>query len=258
MLSQPLLWIVGVMLLAAGAAFAQTSASTDEADDRKLEDTPKLTVRGEAELEKPADQVVINVGVVTENRDAGEALQENTDLMNAVVEAIEKAGLGEGEYETGRFRIRPEYSRRPRRPESDWKPQIIGYEVTNSVVITTKQIDLAGELIQSANRAGANTVEVAGFSLSDARKYREEAIRKATRHAMADATALADAASLKLVRILSINLDHTPVRGPEKMYRGMQAAADAGGGPPPITAGDVTVRASVNIVYEIAPANGDD
>jgi uncharacterized protein YggE len=194
---------------------------------------------------------------VTENRDAGEALQQNTDLMNAVVSAIEKVGLTDDEYETGRFRIRPQYSRRPHRPESDWKPQIIGYEVTNSVVITTKQLDLAGEVIQAANQAGANTVDVAGFSLSDPRAYRAEAIREATQHAIADAQALADAASLHLVRILAINLDHTPVRGPEKLYRGMQAAADAGG-PPPITAGDVTIRASVNIVYEIAPRNGHD
>jgi uncharacterized protein YggE len=250
------------LLIATLAAMSLCAAAVADDDDddnddgRKLEDTPKLTVRGEAELERPADQVRLKVGVVTENREADEALQENNDRMRAVVEALQRVGLGEDEYQTGRFQIRPQYSRRPRQPAPDWQPQIIGYEVTNSVTVKTQQLDLAGELIGAANEAGANTVDVVGFDLADKRKYREEALREATKHARMDAAIVADAAGLRLVRIVAVSVDYTPIR-PVTMDFGAPARAMAeGGGAPPITPGDVTVTANVTIVYEIAPKEG--
>jgi uncharacterized protein YggE len=237
-----------VALLGHAPALARPS---DPAPDRKLEDTPRLTVRGEAELRRPADQMRIQVGVVSEAKEAGAALRDNSERMAAVVKAIAKAGLTEDEYQTGRFRIRPTYSRRPRQPQPDWKPMIIGYEVTNTVIIRTGKMDLAGSLIETANAAGANTVEVTGFDLADPRTHRAEAIGEATRHAIDDATTLAAAAGVDLVRIVSINLDRTPPPVADAyMARGRAAMAEAGS-TPPISPGDVTVRASVTIVYEI-------
>ena len=249
-----------IATLATMSLCAATVADDDDDDNDegpKLEDTPKLTVRGEAELEKPADQMRLKVGVITENRDADEALQENNDRMRAVIVALQRVGLSEDEYQTGRFQIRPQYSRRPRQPAPDWKPQIIGYEVTNSVTVKTTKLDLAGEVIGAANEAGANTVDVVGFDLADKRKYRAEALREATKNAREDAAIVADAAGLTLVRIVAVSVDYTPVR-PVNMDFGAPARAMAeGGGAPPITPGDVTVTANVTIVYEISPREGD-
>jgi uncharacterized protein YggE len=247
--------VVAMAMVLCAAAGADDDDDDDLDEGLKLEDTPKLTVRGEAELEKPADQMRLNIGVVTENRDAEEALQENSDRMTAVVKALQRVGLSEDEYQTGRFRIRPQYSRRPRQPAPDWQPQIIGYEVTNTVTVKTQKLDLAGEIIGAANDAGANTVDITAFELADKRKYRAEALREATKHAAEDAATVADAAGLKLVRIIAVNVDYTPIRPVEMDFgaagRGMAAAA--AGGAPPITPGDVVVTANVTIVYEIAP-----
>ena len=250
---------LGSLLIAAMALSLSAAAIADDDEDDmdgglKLEDTPKLTVRGEAELEKPADQMRLNIGVVTENRDADEALQENNDRMNAVVKAMQRVGLGEDEYQTGRFRIRPQYSRRPRQPAPDWRPQIIGYEVNNSVTVKTQKLDLAGEIIGAANDAGANTVDITAFELSDKRRYRAEALQEATKHAAEDAATVAEAAGLKLVRILAVNVDYTPIRPVEMdVAAGGRGMAAAPGSAPSITPGDVSVTANVTIVYEIAP-----
>ncbi len=219
---------------------------------QKLEDTPKLTVRGEAQLEKPADQLRLRLGVVSEAAEATEALNENSRRMSDVVAAIRKAGLDKAEYETGRFQIQPVHTRRPRAAGPDWRPQIIGYQVTNALSIKTKKLELAGELIEAANEVGANSINVIGFDLADPRQYRAEAIKAATANALADARALADAAGLELVRILSITLDEQrrqPLGGGFGGGRVMAAEAAIA---PPIAAGDVTVRATVRIVYEIA------
>jgi uncharacterized protein YggE len=243
-----------------GLAPSLLAAQAPKADDDvlKMEDTPKLTVRGEAELEKPADRVELSIGVLTEAATAAPALDVNTKRMKAIVKAIEDQGLGTDEYRTGRFRVRPVYSRRPRQADPDWMPRITGYEVANSVIVKTKKLDKVGGLIESANAAGANTVEVSGFDLADDRQYRAEAIATATRNAVEDAGTLADAASLKLVRILAVNLDNIPVRGSEMRFAAPRGRAmSEAGGAPPINPGDVTIRATVTIVYEIAPAATD-
>lgn len=252
-MSAKCLWLAALTLAVTAASGHARADDDDAAGGPKLEDTTKLTVRGDAELTRPADQVHLRIGVVTEAEEAAAALEENTTRMNAVIRAVTKAGLTEEEYETGRFQIRPKYSRRPRQVPPDWKPQIVGFEVTNDLRIKTTRIDLAGKLIGTANAAGANSVDVAGFGLEDPRKYRAEAVATATRHAIDDARTLADAASLELVRILHISLDSQPVQAPVTQMA-MQARAMSDVGAPPITPGDVTIRAYVTIVYEIAPA----
>lgn len=223
------------------------------ADDDEKE-IPKLAVRGMAELEKPADQLRLTIGVITENKDATVAMKENARRMKNVIKAIERAGLSDDEYETGQFRIMPRYSRRPRQPDPNWRPRIIDYEVTNTVNIKTKNLDIAAELIESASKAEANTIDSISFDLADQRKYRSEAIAEATRNAIADANVLAEASSLKLVRIMSITLDNARPQPPAPLSRRRMLTAGAAiEAATPISPGDVTIRATVNIVYEIAP-----
>ncbi|MBI4161387.1 MAG: SIMPL domain-containing protein, partial [Acidobacteria bacterium] len=198
-----------------------------------------------------ADRLRLTVGVVTQGQEPTPALEENSRKMNRVVEALRAEGLEEGEYETGRFHVRPVYSPRPRQPDPAWTQQIVAYEVTHTVLVRTRKLDRAGRLIEAANRAGANTIGEVQFDLAEPRVHRGEAIAAATANALADARALAEAARVKLVRILSLDLDGS---GPPIIvgYRA-DMAAEAGVVTPPITPGDITVRAGVTVVYEIAP-----
>lgn len=216
---------------------------------------PQLTVRGNAMLDKPADQLRMSLGVVTQSQDADDALTDNSRRMNDVVKALLKAGLPKDDYQTGRFSIQPQYARRPRDADADWTPRIAGYNVTNTIQVRTRKLELAGKLIQAANQAGANSIDSIGFDLADPRAHRAEAIATATRNARADAAVLAGAAGVKLVRILSIELDESGWRPPVPMARAGLAMAEAAA-PPPIEPGDVTVQASVTIIYAIA--SGED
>ncbi len=236
-----------VALVASCAAAATAQRSGDD-DTGEFENLPKLMVRGEAELDKPADRLRLTIGVVTEHAEATAALDENSRRMRDVVRALEKTGLTEGEYETGRFSIRPVYARRPRTADAQWRPHIVGYAVTNTLNIKTKKLELAGPLIEAANDAGANSIDSIGFDLADPRAHRAEAIRAAAANARADAAVLAEASGVRLVRILSVTLDEAGWRPPVTLARGAMAEAAAA---PPIQPGDVTVRAGVTIVYEI-------
>lgn len=218
---------------------------------------PQLTVRGEAQLERPADQLHLHLGVATNATEAAQAIQDNSRAMDSIIAAIQKLGLGKGEFETGRFNVQPQYAPRPRQPEPDWRPRIVGYQVTNTLHIKTKKLELAGDLIQASTDAGANSVESIYFDLADQRKHRAEAIEEATKNAVADANVLAKASNQKLVRVLSINLDNAfappPVPQYDMVRRGGAAAAEMVAAPP-IAPGEITITASVTMVYEIAPA----
>ena len=231
-----------------------TSHAMSQTPDTRPHATPTLTVEGTCQLEKPADELRLSLGVISNAATAGDALEHNSDAMQSVMDALKRAGLTEDEYQTGRFRIQPQYSPRPRNAGGDWRPQIIGYQVQNSIMIQTPKLDKAGELIDVAVRAGANSVDSISFGIADPQTHRQEAIRTATANARLDARTLASAASLRLVRVLDINLDGAQARPyvPQQFRAEIADVGMARGGSTPIAPGDVTIRASVRIVYEIA------
>lgn len=210
---------------------------------------PTLTVRGQASLYKPANELHLNLGVVTQGQTAEEVLKENNTTMHKIIESIEIVGLRDSEYQTGQFSVDPIYSQRPKLPPPNWQPQIVGYRVTNTIAIKTEKIKLAGELIDNAAGAGANRIDNLWFGLKDFRLYRAEAITEAATNATVDARTLSKAMHVVLQKILSVSLDDacsivgTP-KGPTFVRAMLGESA-------PIQRGDIEIRASVTIVYEI-------
>ncbi len=215
-----------------------------------VKEFPKLTLSAQATLHKPADELQMTIGVVTLAQDAEKALLENSTKMQAVIKSIEALGFTKSDYQTGRFNIHPTYSPPPKNPPPDWRPSINGYEVSNSIAIKTGQLTLAGKLIDTANKAGANSIENIHFTLHDPRSYWDEAIRTATANAINDAKTLASAGGVKLVRLHSISLEHANVITPRgnNVYFAKASSESA----PPIEAGDVEITAGVALTYEIA------
>lgn len=223
------------------SVFAQVQCSADEPF------FPKLVVSGSSMFYKPANQLSITVSVVTQGETASKSLEANNLKMQAVIDNLKKTGLAKGEYQTGRFNIEPVYSIPPKNPPQDWKAVITGYDVTNSLNVRTPKLELAPAIIDAASAAGANKIANINFDLKDPQIYRTEAISAATANAIADATALANAANLKLVRVLNISMERPQIY-PRVEKMGFALAANE----TPIVAGDVEVSANVSITYEIS------
>lgn len=215
-------------------------------------DTSKLSLTAQATISRPADELQLTVGVVTLGNSAESALSENSTAMQSVIDALQKVGLSDTEYKTGRFSIHPTYTPYPKDPAPNWKPSINGYEVSNSVVVKTQKLELAGRIIDAASKAGANSVENIHFSLHDQRSHWDEVVSLATAHALSDAQVIAAAARVQLGRLLSIALDNTGHVSPR--YDNVYFAKTAGNAIPPIEAGDVELTASISVSYEIIAA----
>jgi uncharacterized protein len=213
------------------------------------EDVPKLTLSASATIWKPSDELQLKIGVITLSDTAEGGLAENSAKMKKMVASLERAGLAKDDYETNQFSIKPTYTPMPQYPPANWRPSINGYEVTNSILIHTGKLDMAGKIIDLANQAGANSIADIRFGLHSARDYWTEALSAAGANAVSDAQAIAQATGVQLVRVLSISLNHTQVRAP---HLDMACFAKvAGGNEPPIDPGEVSIEANVTLVYEI-------
>jgi hypothetical protein len=211
-------------------------------------DIPQLTLSASAQIAKPADELQMKIGVVTIGESAEEALGENSRKMDAVIRNLQFAGLTKDDYETSHFSIQPLYTPCPPNPPANWRASINGYEVTNSILIHTDQLELAGKLIDLANKAGANSITDIRFGLKNSREYWTEALSAAGINAVRDAQAIANATGVRLVRVLSISLNHTQVKSNQLNFASMARGA---GATTPIEPGEVFIEASVNLVYEI-------
>jgi hypothetical protein len=226
-----------------------TAAPQDESELR-----PTLQVQGSARLDKPADQLELTFSVVTQEKTASAAAGRNASIMTEVQAALRKAGIAKKELETLNFRIDPIYSQRSRQESNpDWHPTIQTYRASNRIRVTSADLSRTGEWIDTAIAAGANSVESIHFGIKDPRMYRDEVIRVATAHAIADAQSLADAASLRLVGILEIILDPGRSVGPIPTQFNRVALASAE--MTPITPGAVEIQATVTVIYEVGPRN---
>lgn len=213
----------------------------------------KLSVRGEAQLMVPPDQVSVVLGVTTESSKAKKAITDNSQKMTKVIDALARLGIKKDSYKTQNFRVQPIWSVRPKDANKNWRASIVSYRVNNSLHVTTKALSRIGDVIAGATEAGANQVNSVNFSLSDERQYRSQAITQAMGNAKQDANVLVAASGDRIKRTLSLNLDNTSasrvrVEALQSSARFKSALADA---PPPISSGDITVRASVSVVYEL-------
>lgn len=238
----------GFILLSLSLFLCVFQLSIQAEDD--FDQIPKLVVKGEASVFKPADQMEVSLGIVTTDENSNVALNENNKRMHQVVTNLRALGLDESDYQTGHFRIQPIYRRPAKNERPEEGHQVIDrYEVTNIVQIKTQKLPLADKIIGAAVQGGVNQVDQLNFNLNNPQLFRAEAIQLAAQNAVSDAQVLAGATGVKLTRILYLSLDHWH-HFPHLPGATMMATVGAGN-ETPLEAGNVEIHANVQMTFEI-------
>jgi len=248
------LLVVGVLLfLSATTANAADSLPVTE------EGVPLATlhVRGEAQLLVEPDQVSVTIGVNTEADNVKQAMAENSKKMTAIIAQLGYLGVKDKEYKSQGFRVQPVRSSRSKQAGKSGRSTIVAYRVNNHLQLTTQRISDIGEMIEAVSGAGANHIHSIHFGLANPREYRSQAVAQAMKNAKDDATTLAAASGDRILRTLSLRLDHTEASRSRADVGAVKAQASfalrEAAPAPPVNVGDITVRASVSATYEIAP-----
>lgn len=229
------LLILSVFLAACGTALAQVPEP--ETQDRTI------SVNGSAQVSLTPDIAYITIGVTTENPDAAVAVQNNNTQTLDVINTLEALGIAQDDILTNNFSIYPTPIFTPQGEQRDTT-----FTVTNTVLVTLRDLDQVGEVLGAVVESGANQIAGIQFDLADKTAALSEARQIAVANSRGLAQELAEAAGVELGPVKSISLlgNNYPVA--VKLEREQAAmAADS----VPISTGQLTITVDVNVVYEI-------
>jgi hypothetical protein len=230
-------------LAAAALAATLTAASPALSEDARM---PRLiSLSGHGEMRMAPDMAFVTTGVLSQGVTAAEALAANTAAMNALFAALTGAGIAEKDVQTSNFFVQPRYN------FQDGKaPELIGYDVSNTVTVIVRKIGDLGPLLDKVVQAGSNQINGIGFEVSKPDAALDEARKLATADATRKAKIYADAMGVSLGRVMSIS-EGVNYQPPMPMARGKVMMADAAAAPVPVAAGEQTLSVDVNITWEI-------
>ncbi|WP_246333098.1 SIMPL domain-containing protein [Aureimonas mangrovi] len=238
--------LLAFILLASGPALAQPA---DRGPGPR--DVPRVTVVGEGEAHAAPDLAVTNLTVLRTAETAEAAVTDANGAIAAVTDAVREMGIESRDVQTGRFSITPQYRYENRQDGTSAPPELVGYEVRNTLTVRVRDLDRLGDLLDRAVELGVNEGGDIAFQIEDPSSLQNEARRQAVERARASAEVLADAAGQSLGRIIRITDD--PVRVFPQPERGqMMMAARAADASVPIEAGENTVNARVEVVFELS------
>ncbi|WP_309085212.1 SIMPL domain-containing protein [Chelativorans sp.] len=211
---------------------------------------PKITVIGEGEAKLAPDMAVIRLAVVRQADTAREAMDANNQAMTAVVAALKEAGIEARDLQTSGLAVEPQYVY-PDSQNSEPKPRITGYQVTNGLTVRIRDLAKVGEILDRSVNLGVNQGGYISFTNDDPDAALNEARKRAIQDAVVKARILAEAAGVALGDVLEIseNMMGSPPPMPlgAKAMR-MEAAADAS---VPVEAGENSYTVQVNVTFEL-------
>jgi uncharacterized protein len=213
-----------------------------------------LTLSAEGRSNRKPDLAQFSAGVTSMGKNAGAALAANAADMNQVIAALKRAGIADRDIQTSNLSLNPVYQPQRQLPNGMMEPQqpkIIGYQVNNQVNVRQRNLAEFGRVIDTLVAAGANQVNGPNFQMDDPDAALDEARIEAMKKARARATLFAQAAGLRVVRILTISESGGYMPQPQVMYaRAMKADMAESS---PVAAGEVSLQSSVSVLFELAP-----
>ena len=207
-----------------------------------------LWVTGEGKAMATPDVVLLSLGIEAEAKTVAQAQRDAAEAMDGVMKALKSNGVAEKDIQTQRFSIYP-----VRKWIEDEQREItIGYRVTNMVVAKIRQMDKAGTIIDAVAEAGGDLTRIdsIGFTIDDPTSYYKEARAKAVGDATAKAKQMADAADIKLGKLLYISEGSQYVQ-PVVVRDYLMKAEGAAPAPTSISPGELEIRVTVQMVYDI-------
>ena len=220
----------------------QNVATPGRDENRRI---TRVMVAGDSIVQAQPDTAIISVAVVTQNRTAITAQQDNAAKTDAVVRALKTAAGSGAEVKTSGYSLQPQRVYKEGQP-----PTITGYEARNSVTVTLNDLTKVGSVIDAAAQAGANDVSSIAFTLRQDRSARDRALSEATQVAVSKAKVIATALGGRLVRIVEVQEEGFQQRPPVPIFQ-MEAAMAQKSVATPIEVGSLDITSKVQVIAEV-------
>ncbi|MEK7553837.1 MAG: SIMPL domain-containing protein [Patescibacteria group bacterium] len=235
---------------------AQTIDSLNGINRSGVPATDTITVQGDGQATLPPDVARISFSVQNTAKTVAEAQSKTTEQTNAALEFVRSQGIDDKDVKTLSYNISPQYSY-PNPcaygavcPEYYREPKITGYQVSQSVQVTMRDLAKVGEVLGGLGKLEVQNVNGPSFALDDSTSGYNAARADAIEKAKAQAKLLSKQLGVKLGKI--VNFSESSGGYPYPMAYGLggdvMMAKEAS---PEVPAGENTYNASVSITYEI-------
>lgn len=217
-----------------------------------------LAVSAEGTLRLAPDLAILTLAVETAGKSLNEVQRANRTRMQAVTDRLVSLGIDKKHLSTSSFQVTPNYARPPQRSSSEepTPPRILGYTVVNQLQVEVHEIEAMGRILDAALDAGANRFSGLRWEVEDEHDARFQALEMAGTKAREKAESLAQALDVRLIRLMEVHEEgvHVVPRN-QRMAMSLREGV-ATDGNVPLSPGEIEVKASVRLLYEIAPAAG--
>lgn len=200
-------------------------------------DETLLSVSATGRNEVRPDLATFSAGIETFGATGAAASQANEAKMKLIVDALENEGVAEKDIQTQSIGIN----------RIDWGPKKGQYQANNQVSVRVRNVDKVSQAIGAVTAAKANILAGPTLTQSDPEKAKLSAYGNAFKAARSRAEAYADAAGMRITRVLAIKDGGTS--GSPQPYYGDAAAREvaesAAAAPPQVSAPPVRVGTDI-------------
>jgi uncharacterized protein YggE len=238
--------MIRALAVACLIAIAAPAAAQQQQPER-----PQITVtgNGEAELKPDFARLVVTVG--TQADTIAQAVELNRAATERALARLEGIGMRRADIATAGFQV---FQTPPRvGPDGREKP-VPRFSVDHRLRLTTRTLDGVGRLAGEILAAGDVTMQSVTFGLDRQDEGGDAARRAAVRDARRQAEVYAEAAGVRLGRLVEIREGTAhPLAEADMPVARMRAMAAPDTAVPLVPPATLRFAASVQLVFEIAP-----
>jgi uncharacterized protein YggE len=197
-----------------------------------------ITVSATGSVTLVPDVARVSVGVTVTKLTVKEARDAANKSMNAIIASLKALGIDEKDMKTTSIELSPQYN-------DSRTPKVVGYRMSEQLQVIVRDLNKAGDVVDTATANGATDVNGLWFEVGDPGRATDQARAAAIAQARTSAQVMASAAGVSLGAVLSISESSTSYPGP--YYGG--AMQDTAG--TPVQPGTQDVQATITVVFEI-------
>ena len=200
-MTQPIRTLGALALGAAIVAIAALSVRTGPVSGAPTTtDTTNLhtiTVSATGKITVVPDVARVNVGVTLTKPSVKAARAAAAQAMTSVIAGIKALGIDDKDIQTTGLNLNAQYA-------NGSSTRIVGYQISEQLQITVRDLDKAGDVVDAATAQGANAVNGISFESGDPVKAQDDARAAAVAAAKVSAQAMAKAGDVSLGGVVSI------------------------------------------------------
>jgi hypothetical protein len=256
--------VVGVLIFFVGQIAYQTRLIDQQ-------NTNQITVSGQGKIYAKPDVAVVSLGVTSQATTVADVTKNNTDKMNAVIEAIKALNIDEKDIQTTNYNLTPVYEKTfINTPVNDisinnsvvvssgnstvtrTETALKGYKLEQNIQIKIRDFTKIGDVLSQGTAKGANLVGDLRFTIDDPAQFKEQARAKAIEQAKVNAKNLAKESGINLGKIINIyensyNYSIDTFSSAKAMGAGISESVPA----PTIEPGQQEINVTINLTYKI-------